>query len=64
MKKSKVIKNKIKNIKKEVIERENKPIDENGYPIPKKVRCFKENCGKEFYLKFSVPQQNYVRKNF
>jgi len=43
------------------IEDQKKSIDNNGYAIPKQVNCFK--CKEEFWLKFSVPQQNYVRKN-
>ena len=35
--------------------------DENGYPIPKKVECFK--CQKEFVLRFIAFRQNYTNKN-
>ena len=36
-------------------------VDENGYPIPKKVECFK--CQKEFVLRFLAFRQNYTHKN-
>src|SRR5436305_8095865 len=36
-------------------------VDENGFPKPKKVKCFK--CKEWFWLKFVVPQQNYSLKN-
>jgi hypothetical protein len=37
---------KINNIRPPIIEKEQKPIDKNGYPIPRKEECFV--CNKEF----------------
>lgn len=54
-------KSKIKNIKSEVIERKSKPIDENGYPIPRSEVCFR--CQKEFYFTFVFSKQDYSLKN-
>ena len=36
-------------------------IDKNGYPIPKREKCFE--CEKKFYLVFSFPRQDYSLKN-
>ena len=34
---------------------------ENGFPKPKKVKCFQ--CSKEFFIKFVVPHKDYSQKN-
>ena len=36
-------------------------IKENGFPKPKKARCFQ--CQEDFYIKFVIPQQDYSKKN-
>jgi len=42
--------------------RENaKLVNENGFPEPKKARCFK--CGEFFLVKFVISQKNYSKKN-
>ena len=33
----------------------------NGFPKPKKVRCFW--CKQNFFIKFVIPRQNYSQKN-
>ncbi len=33
----------------------------NGFPKPKKVKCFQ--CRKDFFVKFVISQQDYSKKN-
>ena len=33
----------------------------NGFPKPKKVKCFQ--CGQEFFVKFVISRLDYSRKN-
>ena len=41
--------------------RTNFDLSQNGFPQPKKVKCFQ--CAKEFYIKFVLPRQDYSQKN-
>ena len=43
------------------IEKQQILVDENGFPKPLEVNCFK--CEKNFLVKFVIPQRNYSRKN-
>ena len=36
-------------------------VTENGFPKPKKVKCFQ--CQTNFLVKYVVPQKNYSKKN-
>ena len=38
-----------------------KPANENAFPKPKKVRCFK--CKENIFVKFVIPRQEYSQKN-
>ena len=38
-----------------------KLVSENGFPQPKKVKCFQ--CHTNFYIKFVVPHKDYSQKN-
>ena len=38
-----------------------KLVSQNGFPKPKKSKCFK--CKEDFYIKFVIPQQDYSKKN-
>lgn len=54
MKKAKITKKEINKI--------NRPIDKDGYPIKRIEKCFE--CEKDFCLTFSFAQQNYSHKHF
>ena len=41
--------------------RTNSDLSQNGFPKPKKVKCFQ--CTKDFYIKFVLPRQEYSQKN-
>jgi len=41
--------------------RTNFDLSQNGFPKPKKVKCFQ--CTKDFYIKFVLPRQEYSQKN-
>jgi hypothetical protein len=53
---------KINNIRPPIIEKEQKPIDKDGYPIKRWEICFR--CGNKFVLDFSFSRKDYSLKHF
>jgi hypothetical protein len=41
--------------------RTNSDLSQNGFPQPKKVKCFQ--CQTNFFIKYVVPNKSYSKKN-